>query len=78
VFGAAIVFACVLLSPALVALRRGCPSQLVSGLELGWHLIWALSAAAAIRAIRDPRAAALSAVSAAAVAGAAVLARALP
>src|SRR4051812_49277826 len=52
-FGAGLVIAAVLLSPALVALRRACPSRLVSGLELGWHLVWALSAATAIRAIRD-------------------------
>ena len=77
-FGAGLVAASVLLSPALVALRRACPSRLVSGLELGWHLVWALSAATAVRAIRDPRAPALSALSAAAVAGAAVLLRSMP
>ena len=75
-FGAGLVALAVLLSPALVAVRRVCPSRLVSGLELGWHLVWALSAATAIRAIRDPRAPALSALAAAAVAGAVALMRA--
>ena len=75
-FGAGLVAASVLLSPALAALRRVCPSRLVSGLELGWHLVWALSAATAIRAIRDPRGPALSALAAAAVAGAVALLRA--
>ncbi len=70
--------ACVMLAPALVLLRRFLPPRAVAGLEMGWHLVWALSAAAAVRAIRDPRAAALSAIAAAAVAGAAVLTRVLP
>ena len=75
-FGAGLVTAAVLLSPGLVVLRRVCPARLVAGLELGWHLVWALSAAAAIRAIRDPRGPALSALAAAAVAGAVALMKA--
>ena len=70
--------AAVLLSPALAAARRACPLRLEAGLEAGWHLVWALSAGAAIRAIRDPRGPLLSAITAAAVGAAAVLSRAFP
>jgi PTS system mannose-specific IIC component len=74
----ALTAACVLASPLLAALVRACPARLSAGLEMGWHLVWALSAAAAVRAIRDHRAPALSALAAAAVAGALAIARALP
>ncbi len=63
---AAICAACVLASPLLALLHRALPARLVSGLGAGWHVVWALAAASAIRAIRDPRAPALAAITAAA------------
>jgi mannose/fructose/N-acetylgalactosamine-specific phosphotransferase system component IIC len=58
---------CVLASPALAAGRLALSPRLVLGLEGGWHAIWALAAAAAIRALRDPRALVAATFSAAAV-----------
>jgi mannose/fructose/N-acetylgalactosamine-specific phosphotransferase system component IIC len=75
---ASICLACALLSPALATARSACPPRLVSGLNGSWHAVWALAAATAIRAIRDPRAPALAAVGFAIVLGAAALLRALP
>jgi PTS system mannose-specific IIC component len=73
VWTGAICAACVLASPFLAWLRSICPERLETGLRTGWHLLWALSAAAAVRAIRDSRAPALSMLSAAAVAVALVV-----
>lgn len=75
---ASICFVCTLLSPALASARSACPPRLVSGLNGAWHAVWALAAATAIRAIRDPRGPALAAVGFAIVVGAAALLRALP
>ena len=75
---AAICFCCALISPLFAATRIHCPPRLVSGLTGAWHAVWALAAATAIRAIRDPRAMVLSAVAFAAVLGAAALLKALP
>src|ERR1700682_2789403 len=68
-FGAAagICALCVFASPALAAARLALSPRLVLGLEGGWHAIWALAAAAAIRALRDPRAPVVATLSAAAV-----------
>jgi mannose/fructose/N-acetylgalactosamine-specific phosphotransferase system component IIC len=75
---ASICFVCTLLSPALASARSACPPRLVSGLNGAWHAVWALAAATAIRAIREPRGPALAAVGFAIVVGAAALLRALP
>jgi mannose/fructose/N-acetylgalactosamine-specific phosphotransferase system component IIC len=75
---ASICFACALLSPALASARGACPPRLVSGLNGAWHAVWALAAAAAIRAIRDPRALAIAAAGFAIVLGIAAVLRALP
>jgi len=75
---AAIAASAVLASPLLAVLRRALPGRAVSGFEMAWHLVWALAAAAAVRAIRDPRGPALSSIAAAAVVAAAVLLRMLP
>ena len=75
---AAICAACVLASPLLALLQRGLPDRLASGLGAGWHVVWALAAASAIRAIRDPRAPALAAVTAAAVVALFLLLRGMP
>jgi len=56
----------VLISPVVAWLRTNARFTFVSGLEAGWHAIWAVAAACAIRAIRDHRAAPLAAASAAA------------
>jgi|GEM_PF-281516 len=69
---AGICAACVAVSPLLSLVRLRCPGRLALGLEGGWHVLWALAAATAIRAIRDPRAKALSALGALAVAATAV------
>ncbi len=69
----AICALCVLLSPLLAAVRIRCPVRLALGLEGGWHVIWALAAATAIRAIRDPRAPLLAALGALAVAATALV-----
>jgi len=75
---ASICFVCTLLSPALATVRSACPPRIVSGLDGAWHAVWALAAATAIRAIRDPRGPVLAAVGFALVLGAAALLRALP
>lgn len=68
-FGAAagICALSVLVSPVLAYLRLAAPAPVVSALQGGWHAIWAVAAACAIRAIRDHRAPAVAALSAAAV-----------
>src|SRR5206468_1713532 len=66
---------CVLISPLLAGLRIACPVGLLSGLEGGWHAVWAVAAACAIRAIRDPRAPFAAAISAVAVVAAALAVR---
>lgn len=65
---ASICALCVLCSPLLAAVRRHCPHRLELGLEGSWHVLWALAAATAIRAIRDARAPALATFGALAVA----------
>jgi mannose/fructose/N-acetylgalactosamine-specific phosphotransferase system component IIC len=75
---ASICFACVAFSPLLGLLRGACPARLASGLTGAWHAVWALAAASAIRAIRDPRAAALAALGFGATIAAAALLKALP
>ena len=57
-FGAAagICALSVFLSPILALLRIGTSWSLAVVLEAGWHAVWAVAAACAIRAIRDPRA----------------------
>src|SRR5438093_959816 len=64
-------------SPLLAGLRAAGPMGLLSALEGGWHAVWAVSAACAIRAIRDPRAPFAAAISAAAVIAAAFAVRGL-
>jgi len=71
----AICVLCVFASPLLGELRNRCGAQMLIGLEGSWHAAQALSVAAAIRAIREPRALWLSAVAALAVFGAALLMR---
>ena len=58
---------CVLASPLLAWARLHAPERLVSGLAGGWHAVWALGLAVAIRAVRDPRALRLSIFAAAGV-----------
>jgi mannose/fructose/N-acetylgalactosamine-specific phosphotransferase system component IIC len=65
----------VLVSPLLAVLRLRCSGFLLVGLEGSWHAAQALSVAAAIRAIREPRALWLAAASALAVFAAAILMR---
>src|SRR5438132_1483093 len=57
----------VLVSPLFGRVRAGCGPAVLASLEGGWHAVWAVAAACAIRAIRDHRAPAVAAVSAAAV-----------
>ncbi len=78
-FGAAagISALCVLVSPLLAGLRAAGPMGMLSALEGGWHAVWAVSAACAIRAIRDPRAPYAAAISTAAVIAAAFAVRGL-
>ncbi|HWE24818.1 MAG TPA: PTS sugar transporter subunit IIC [Myxococcales bacterium] len=75
---ASVCLVCTLLSPALAIARSAAPPRLVSGLEGAWHAVWALGAATAIRAIRDPRGPALAALGFGAVLATAALIRALP
>jgi len=75
---ASICFACAALSPLLGVARGACPPRLASGLTGAWHAVWALAAASAIRAIRDPRAAVLAALGFGATIAAAALLKALP
>jgi hypothetical protein len=68
-FGAAagICAICVLVSPVLAFVRLKCRPAELSALEGAWHAVWAVAAACAVRAIRDPRAPALAAICAATV-----------
>src|SRR5216683_1984701 len=75
---ASICFACAAFSPLLGIARSGCPPRLAFGLTGAWHAVWALAAASAIRAIRDPRAPALAAIGFGATLAAAAVLRALP
>ncbi len=63
----------VLVSPLLGYLRAGSGPGVLSALEGGWHTVWAVAAACAIRAIRDHRAPAIAALSAAGVIVAALI-----
>lgn len=67
----------VLVSPLLAWLRAAAGPGAVASLEGGWHAIWAVGAACAIRAIRDPRAPAVAALGAAAVIVSALVLRGL-
>lgn len=64
---AAVAAACVLSSPTLSWARQHLPERLASGAAGGWHAVWALGLAVAIRSVRDPRALRVSLVTAAAV-----------
>ena len=75
---ASICFACAAFAPLLGLARGACPPRLASGLTGAWHAVWALAAASAIRAIRDPRAPVFAAVGFGATIAAAALLRALP
>jgi PTS system mannose-specific IIC component len=75
---ASICFACAAFAPLLGLARGAFPPRLASGLTGAWHAVWALAAASAIRAIRDPRAPALAAFGFAATIAAAAVLRALP
>jgi mannose/fructose/N-acetylgalactosamine-specific phosphotransferase system component IIC len=75
---AAICAGCVLASPLLARLHAALPARLVSGFGAGWHCVWALAAASAIRAIRDSRGPLLAAVSAAAAVAVFLLVRGMP
>jgi mannose/fructose/N-acetylgalactosamine-specific phosphotransferase system component IIC len=59
---AAICAAAVLVSPLLALLRARAPMGALSALEGGWHAVWAVAAACAIRAIRDHRAPLVAAI----------------
>jgi len=67
----------VFVSPLLGALRSRSGPGVVASLEGGWHAVWAVAAACAIRAIRSPHAPALAAASAVAVMAAALVLRGL-
>jgi mannose/fructose/N-acetylgalactosamine-specific phosphotransferase system component IIC len=71
----AICVLCVFASPLLAEMRNRCGAHTLVGLEGSWHAAQALSVAAAIRAIREPRALWLAAIAALAVFGAALLMR---
>jgi mannose/fructose/N-acetylgalactosamine-specific phosphotransferase system component IIC len=75
---ASICFACAIASPLFAGARGAFSPRLVSGLTGAWHAVWALAAACAIRAIRDPRAALFAAAGFALVLGAAAVLKALP
>src|SRR5712671_3222726 len=75
---ASICFACAAFAPLLGLARGAFPPRLASGLTGAWHAVWALAAASAIRAIRDPRAPALAAIGFGATLAAAAVLRALP
>jgi mannose/fructose/N-acetylgalactosamine-specific phosphotransferase system component IIC len=53
---AAICFAAAFFAPLLAAVRASCSERALSALAGSWHAVWALAAATAIRAVRDPRA----------------------
>jgi mannose/fructose/N-acetylgalactosamine-specific phosphotransferase system component IIC len=75
---ASICFACAAFSPLLGVARGACPPRLASGLTGAWHAVWALAAASAIRAIREPRAPVFAALGFGATIAAAALLKALP
>jgi PTS system mannose-specific IIC component len=58
---ALVCFSCVVLSPLLAAAALAATPRAASALTGAWHAAWALAAATAIRAIRDPHALALAA-----------------
>ena len=62
----------VLVSPLLGWLRAASGPGVVSALEGAWHATWAVAAACAIRAIRDPRAPWMAGITAVAVVAAGV------
>ena len=78
-FGAAagICALAVLVSPLLALVRTAAPAGVVAALQGGWHAVWAVAAACAIRAIRDHRAPVVAAVSAAVVLAAGLAVRGL-
>jgi PTS system mannose-specific IIC component len=49
-------------SPLLALARLKCTPTELSALEGSWYAVWAVAAACAVRAIRDPRASALAAI----------------
>src|SRR5205807_886942 len=51
----------VLASPLVALARLKCGALALPALEGSWHVVWAVAAACAVRAIRDPRAPALAA-----------------
>jgi PTS system mannose-specific IIC component len=57
----------VLASPLLALARARCGAGAASSLEGAWYAMWAVAAACAIRAIRDPRAPVLAAICAATI-----------
>jgi PTS system mannose-specific IIC component len=59
----------VLASPLLALARARCSVGALSSLEGAWYTVWAVAAACAVRAIRDPRAPTLAAICAATVVG---------
>src|SRR5437762_5551072 len=63
-FGAAAAICAlgVIASPLLALVRLKCRDAELSALEGAWHAMWAVAAACAIRAIRDPRAPAFAAI----------------
>ena len=67
VTSALVALVCVLSSPLLAWARLHAPERLASGLAGGWHAVWALGLAVAVRAVRDPRALRISLLAAAAV-----------
>ena len=74
---AAVCALAVLASPLLAWARQACNGTARAALAGGWHAVWALSAACAIRAIRDHRAPWISAVSALALVALALAVRGL-
>jgi len=66
---AAICAAGAFASPFLALLRLKCMPDALSALEGAWYAVWAVAVACAVRAIRDPRAAAMAAICAVTVVG---------
>jgi mannose/fructose/N-acetylgalactosamine-specific phosphotransferase system component IIC len=75
---AAVCFACAIASPLFAAAAQGATPRALSALTGAWHAAWALAAATAIRAIRDPHAPALAAISFAVALLAGLLAGTIP
>ena len=67
----------VVVSPLLALARLKFGPMELSALDGAWHAVWAVAAACAIRAIRDPRAPVLSAICGASVIAATLLFRSL-